>query len=72
MTDLPPPTYSQQDPSDSAHPSHDFASDPQILIIPTIDAVNFQKGFLGVDGERSAIEGELQIKGVDIAKWERV
>jgi len=71
MTDLPPPTYSQQDPGEPPS-SHDFASDPQILIIPTIDAVNFQKGFLGADGERSAIEGELQIKGVDIARWERV
>ncbi|PPQ89376.1 hypothetical protein CVT25_002194 [Psilocybe cyanescens] len=45
---------------------------PQILIIPTADAVNFQKGFLGAEGEHAAIEGELQLKGVDTDHWGRV
>ncbi|KDR85142.1 hypothetical protein GALMADRAFT_131874 [Galerina marginata CBS 339.88] len=72
---VPPPTYSQQDPVDPisprAFPNHDL-SEPQILIIPTADAVNFQKGFLGAEGERAAIEGELQIKGVNTDYWGRV
>ncbi|KAL1952069.1 hypothetical protein VTO73DRAFT_1218 [Trametes versicolor] len=38
---------------------------PQILIVPTANGVHFQKGFLGADGERAAIEGELQIKSAD-------
>lgn len=70
---LPPPTYSQQDPVDSnSSQTYQDLSEPQILIIPTVDAVNFQKGFLGAEGERAAIEGELQIKGVDPHRWERV
>lgn len=36
---------------------------PQIVVIPVTDGgVNFQKGFLGADNERAAVEGELQIK----------
>ncbi|KAF8807549.1 hypothetical protein BYT27DRAFT_7165344 [Phlegmacium glaucopus] len=64
---LPPPTYSQQDPVGS----HTY-QDPQILIVPTVDVVNFQKGYLGAEGEQAAVEGELQIKGVDAARWDRV
>ena len=63
---LPPPIYSPQDPVGS-HLCH-----PQILIVPTVDAVNFQKGYLGAEGERTAVEGEIQIKGVDAACWDRV
>jgi len=59
---LPPPTYSQQE----------HEGGPQILIIPAADAINFQKGFLGSEGERAAIEGELQVKGVDLAQWSKV
>ncbi|KAH9486784.1 hypothetical protein JR316_0000849 [Psilocybe cubensis] len=71
---IPPPTYSQQDPEDSvdSQAQHDILSDPQILIIPTADAVNFQKGYLGAEGEHAAIEGELQLKGVDTNHWGRV
>lgn len=70
---LPPPIYSQQDPvgSISSHTYQDL-SEPQILIIPTVDAVNFQKGYLGAEGEQAAIEGELQVKGVDAARWDRL
>ncbi|KAF8167955.1 hypothetical protein B0H34DRAFT_645496 [Crassisporium funariophilum] len=68
---LPPPIYSRQDPVDLTSPQSDL-SEPQILLIPTVDAVNFQKGFLGAEGERAAIEGELQIKGADADRWTRV
>ncbi|KAF8225041.1 hypothetical protein L208DRAFT_1308081 [Tricholoma matsutake] len=59
---LPPPIYSQQE----------HEGGPQILIIPAADAINFQKGFLGAEGERAAIEGELQIKGVDLGQWSKL
>ncbi|RPD63055.1 hypothetical protein L227DRAFT_522029 [Lentinus tigrinus ALCF2SS1-6] len=50
------------------------AAGPQILIIPvTEDAVHFQKGYLGADNERAAIEGELQIKSADAEfRWRKV
>ncbi len=67
---IPPPTYSQQDPVNAGHQHN--PSEPEILIIPTVDAVNFQKGFLGAEGERAAIEGELQIKGADVERWLRM
>ncbi|KAG5644752.1 hypothetical protein DXG03_007881 [Asterophora parasitica] len=71
---LPPPTYSQTDPDEGSNPQgpDDLCEGPHILIIPTGDAVNFQKGFLGADGERAAIEGELQIKGVKSNHWSKV
>src|SRR5437899_1985055 len=41
---VPPPTYSQQDPVDATNSqTSQPVSDPQILIIPTANAVNFQK-----------------------------
>lgn len=70
---VPPPTYSQQDPVDTTTlQTYQQVSDPQILIVPTTNTVNFQKGFLGAEGERAAIEGELHIKGVDADQWRRV
>lgn len=69
---VPPPTYSQQDPVDTITLQTSQVSDPQILIVPTTNTVNFQKGFLGAEGERAAIEGELHIKGVDADQWRRV
>ncbi|KAI9057088.1 hypothetical protein FKP32DRAFT_1661639 [Trametes sanguinea] len=46
---------------------------PQILIVPAADGVHFQKGYLGADGERAAIEGELQIKSADTTfTWRKV
>ncbi len=72
---IPPPIYSQQDPDDNNLGSELTCLDPlepQILIIPTVDAVNFQKGFLGAEGERAAIEGEIQIKDVDVSRWSRL
>lgn len=70
---VPPPTYSQQDPDDvSSDTTESSDGPPQLLIVPTVDAVNFQKGYLGADGERAAIEGELQIKGADSEAWDKV
>ncbi|KAJ7042443.1 hypothetical protein C8F04DRAFT_1251885 [Mycena alexandri] len=71
---LPPPIYSQQadeSPRDTSSTS-DLALDPQILIIPSSDAINFQKGYLGAEEERAAIEGEIQIKGAESGQWARV
>jgi hypothetical protein len=71
---VPPPIYSKKDPDEPSlkEETDDQASGPQILIIPTADALNFQKGFLGADGERAAIEGELQIKGVNPGDWAKL
>lgn len=72
----PPPTYSQQELSEEldSFENGDSRSDsppqPQILIVPTV--VNFQKGFLGAEGERAAIEGELQLKGAKYEDWSKV
>ncbi len=78
MADLhPPPTYSQEDPTtlNSETPQNgfdDLAQEPQILILPTVDAINFQSGYLGAGDERAAIEGEVHIKGVDRTKWSKL
>ncbi|KAF8078467.1 hypothetical protein FPV67DRAFT_1688264 [Lyophyllum atratum] len=75
MTDsLPPPIYSQTDPDEGPISQAESVVDeqPQILIIPTGDTVNFQRGFLGADGERAAFEGELQIKGIEPDRWAKV
>lgn len=70
MSTEPPPTYSQEDASDiSAESGPD---EPQILIIPPSSGLSFQKGFLGADGERAAIEGEVLIKGATSGRWRRV
>jgi len=72
MADPPPPIYSPEDPDDSIDSNHDSAQEPQLLIVPTVDSVNFQKGFLGAEDERAAIEGELQIKGANSDTWAKV
>ncbi|KAJ7293384.1 hypothetical protein C8J57DRAFT_24612 [Mycena rebaudengoi] len=69
---LAPPIYSQQEDVPETSNTLDVALDPQILIIPSSDAINFQKGYLGADGERAAVEGELQIKGAEAGRWARV
>ncbi|EGN98231.1 hypothetical protein SERLA73DRAFT_91497 [Serpula lacrymans var. lacrymans S7.3] len=68
----PPPIYSQECPNDTSSDSEICAADPQIIIVPTTDAINFQRGYLGADGERAAIEGELQIKGAEPRQWKKV
>ncbi|TEB39232.1 hypothetical protein FA13DRAFT_1620437 [Coprinellus micaceus] len=72
---LPPPSYSQQDPVVTPRHAeeHNANAEPQIVLLPTApDAVNFQAGYLGAEEERAAIEGEIQVKGFDPAKWNRV
>ena len=73
---VPPPLYSQDDPGNAAgqsNPSAPFLpTGTQILIIPTSDTINFQKGYVGAEGERAAIEGELQIKGAEPGQWDTV
>lgn len=67
MSSEPPPTYSQ-----NAYHVADNAvvpTEPQVLIVPHSNGVGFQKGYLGADGERAAIEGELQIKGITSRPW---
>jgi neural Wiskott-Aldrich syndrome protein len=70
MSIEPPPTYSQQDISSSLESGPQ--DPPQILIVPPSGGVSFQKGFLGADGERAAIEGEILIKGANATSWKRV
>ncbi|KAI0639290.1 hypothetical protein C8Q77DRAFT_1080451 [Trametes polyzona] len=54
-------------------PASNGSVGPQIIIVPAADGVHFQKGFLGADGERAAIEGELQIKSADASfRWRKV
>ncbi|KLO20578.1 hypothetical protein SCHPADRAFT_991917 [Schizopora paradoxa] len=86
MPSVPPPTYTpENDAVDSALPLEDtnaeqstsesssFPSEAQLLICPPLGAISqFQKGYLGASGERAAIEGELQIKGVPLDEWERL
>ena len=65
---LPPPSYSQQDPvitpRRAGEHSANASVEPQIVLLPTtVDAVNFQTGYLGAEEERAAIEGEIQVKG---------
>ncbi|KII93211.1 hypothetical protein PLICRDRAFT_102166 [Plicaturopsis crispa FD-325 SS-3] len=75
---VPPPIYSQEDPDESWRAeSNDPVPDtpsagPQIFIVPASDTINFQKGYVGADGERAAIEGELQIKCADAIQWNNV
>lgn len=59
----PPPTYSPETAAHSLNAT--LATDSQILIVPHSNGLGFQKGFLGVEGEHAAIEGELHIKGFD-------
>lgn len=67
----PPPVYSQEDESTLLERSTSLLH-PQILIVPTTSPLGFQKGYLGADNERAAIEGELQVKGASGERWGRV
>ncbi|GBE78321.1 hypothetical protein BKA93DRAFT_737469 [Sparassis latifolia] len=73
MTLEPPPTYSQQVPGLDGPPDDGTrAIEAQILIVPTANAISFQTGYLGAEGERAAIEGELQLKCADNFEWDKV
>lgn len=70
MSSEPPPTYSQN--AGDILDDNATLTEPQILIVPHSNGVGFQKGYLGADGERAAVEGELHIKGVNSRPWKRV
>ncbi|KAJ7275238.1 hypothetical protein B0H12DRAFT_246989 [Mycena haematopus] len=72
MEPLPPPIYSQEAEMSDSSSASDLSLDPQILIIPSSDSINFQKGYLGADEERAAVEGEIQVKGTESGRWARV
>lgn len=76
MSTEPPPTYSPESPESHSivddTPGGLSYSETQVLIVPTVDNVSFQKGFLGADGERAAVEGELQIKPAQEQSWRRM
>ncbi|KAJ7900138.1 hypothetical protein B0H14DRAFT_3080514 [Mycena olivaceomarginata] len=72
MEPLPPPTYSQEAEMSDSSSTSDLTLEPQILIIPSSDSINFQKGYLGADEERAAVEGEIQVKGTESGRWARV
>ena len=71
MTTEPPPTYTvdAQEVPEGTAPT---LVQPQIQIVPIASNIGFQKGYLGADLERAAIEGELQIKGAETHRWGKV
>lgn len=65
----PPPDYTR-----SSSPTHSELNDEagtQLLISPRPNAIDFQDGYLGADGEHAAIEGEVQIKAADPSQWRK-
>ncbi|KAH9946786.1 hypothetical protein B0H21DRAFT_808352 [Amylocystis lapponica] len=68
MSSEPPPIYSQETP-EVGGPS---TVEPQLLIVPPANAANFQNGYLGAEGERATIEGEVQFKCAESFTWEKV
>ena len=68
----PPPTYDQDVESQALNRSQCAfnPSEVQLLINPSGNNSQFQKGFLGARGEHAAIEGEIQIKGAPLSIWE--
>ncbi|KAF9240917.1 hypothetical protein BU15DRAFT_45429 [Melanogaster broomeanus] len=71
----PPPQYSQHGPRDDLAIAHRDSSDTsglQLLIVPAVDGINFQKGYVGAEGERAALEGEVHIKGAQPGAWKKV
>ncbi|KAF8140116.1 hypothetical protein EV363DRAFT_328600 [Boletus edulis] len=65
----PPPRYSQYGPHNS-YPAD--VSGLQLLIVPALDGINFQKGYVGAEGERAAMEGEVHIKGAQPGAWKKL
>lgn len=71
---VPPPTYELEDEFARGQPSAapDFPTEAQLLISPSGNTSQFQKGYLGATDERAAVEGEIQIKGVPVASWDNL
>lgn len=59
----PPPLYCSH---------HERPLDVQLLIVPAAGGIDFQKGYLGAEGERAAVEGEIHIKGAQPGLWKEV
>jgi neural Wiskott-Aldrich syndrome protein len=75
MSSEPPPLYTQDACQSFQSSDEDGVTDPedpQILIIPPSQSAQFQKGYLGAEDERAAIEGELQIKGIRASACRKV
>ncbi|KAG1826102.1 uncharacterized protein BJ212DRAFT_1444081 [Suillus subaureus] len=68
----PPPNYSPVCPQDLPGALDEPISGLQIFIIPAADTFAFQKGYLGAEGERAAIEGEIHVKGAQPGQWKYV
>lgn len=68
----PPPNYSPEYSQDLPGALDEPISGLQILIIPATDTLSFQKGYLGAEGERAAIEGEIHVKGAQPGQWKYV
>lgn len=68
----PPPNYSPECPQNLLRALDEPISGLQIFIIPATDTLTFQKGYLGAEGERAAIEGEIHVKGAQPGQWKHV
>ena len=69
----PPPRYSQHNSSDVLR--SDCPSDVsgfQLLLVPALDGINFQKGYVGAEGEHAAMEGEVHLKGAQPGAWKKL
>lgn len=69
----PPPQYSQHGLGDVLH--SDCTSDTsglQLLLVPALDGINFQKGYVGAEGEHAAMEGEVHLKGAQPGAWKKL
>ncbi|KAG8858406.1 hypothetical protein FRB96_005291 [Tulasnella sp. 330] len=68
MSSEQPPNYTVDD----RRAESSVSVPPQIMITPLANAVGFQSGNLGADGEPAAVEGEVQLKGFTADAWDRV
>ncbi|KAL4064960.1 hypothetical protein V8B97DRAFT_1196035 [Scleroderma yunnanense] len=67
----PPPLYSRHE-GPLACRNDPETPGVQILIVPAADDTNFQKGYLGAEGEHAALEGEVHLKGAQPGQWKKV
>lgn len=63
-----PPSYTQHSYDDDGADASTVQT-PEITFVPSADNVHFQTGYLGVEEEHVAIEGELQVKGSAGVEW---
>ena len=59
-------------PDMTANPPTYISEETQVLISPPTDAFQFQNGYLGIEGERATIEGQVQIKSPNLAAFSTV